>query len=99
MSVELTPASIWPPNVRMIEVTATIVASDDLDPAPRVQLVSIVGNDAKGRGAEVGDAAIGTDDRRFTVRASPDAVYPVMSRATDPAGNSTEAVASVVVGK
>src|SRR5205814_1602043 len=99
ISVTLTPSAIWPPNGKMVGITATIVASDDLDPAPRIELVSIVGNDAKGRGSDVGDAAFGTDDRHFTVRASPDAIYTVMYRATDAAGNATEAVASVVVGK
>jgi hypothetical protein len=99
ISVALTPSTIWPPNGKMVRVTATITASDDLDPAPRIELVSVVGNDAKGRGSDVGDAAIGSDDRQFTVRASPNAIYTVMYRATDAAGNSTEAVASVVVGK
>ena len=99
ISVALTPATIWPPNGKMVMVTATVVTSDDLDPAPRIELVSVVGSGAKGRGSEVADASFGTDDRQFSVRASPDAVYSVTYRAIDAAGNATTATAVVLVQK
>jgi hypothetical protein len=95
IAVTLTPSAIWPPNGKLVSITATIVASDDIDAAPRVELVSITSNDAQGRGAEAEDAAFGTDDRQFKVRASPGAEYTVTYRATDAAGNATEAVAEV----
>jgi hypothetical protein len=99
ISLTLSPSQIWPPNGKNVRVTATIVASDDSDPAPRVELVSIAFDDARGRGAEVEDAAFGTDDRQFSVRASPGAVYTVTYRATDAGGNPAEAVATVEVGR
>ena len=99
ISVALTPATIWPPNGKMVMVTATVVTSDDLDPAPRIELVSVVGSGAKGRGSEVADASFATDDRQFSVRASPDAVYSVTYRAIDAAGNATTATAVVLVQK
>ncbi len=99
ISVTLSPSQIWPPNGKMVIVTATIAASDDADAAPRVELVSIASNDANGRGAEVEDAAFGTDDRQFKVRASPGAVYTVVYRAIDAAGNMAEAAATVEVGR
>jgi len=95
----LSPSQIWPPNGKMVTVTATIAASDDSGLAPRVALVSIASGDAQGRGAEAEDARLGTDDRQFTVRASPGAVYTVTYRAIDAAGNTAEAVATAVVGK
>jgi hypothetical protein len=82
----------------MVIVTATIAASDDAA-APRIELVSIASNDANGRGAEVEDAAFGTDDRQFKVRASPGAVYTVVYRAIDAAGNKAESAATVEIGR
>lgn len=99
ISMTLSPSQIWPPNGKMVTVTATIAASDDSGLAPRVALVSIASGDAQGRGAEAEDARLGTDDRQFTVRASPGAVYTVTYRAIDAAGNTAEAVATAVVGK
>ena len=99
ISVMLTPSTIWPPNNKMVAITATIVATDDLDPSPRVELVSIAGNDAKGRGSDVADAELGTDDRQFTVRASASAVYTVLYRAVDAGGNVATATALVSIGK
>jgi hypothetical protein len=98
IAVTLSPSQIWPPNGKMVIVTATIAASDDAA-APRIELVSIASNDANGRGAEVEDAAFGTDDRQFKVRASAGAIYTVVYRATDAAGNSAETEATVVVGR
>jgi len=98
IAVTLSPSQIWPPNGKMVIVTATITASDDAS-APRIELISIASNDAKGRGAEVEDAAFGTDDRQFKVRASAGAIYTVVYRATDAAGNSAETEATVVVAK
>ena len=99
ISLTLSPTELWPPNGKMVSITATIAASDDTDPAPRVELVSIESNDAKGRGTDVADAAFGTDDREFSVRASPGAEYTVRYRAIDAAGNTDEAVATVQVGR
>jgi hypothetical protein len=99
ITVTLSPSAIWPPNSKMIVITATIAASDDTGVAPRVELVSIDGNDARARGADVADAAIGTDDRAFSIRASPGASYTAAYRAIDAAGNVADATAVVTLGK
>jgi hypothetical protein len=41
LSVTLSPDNLWPPNRRMVEVSANIVVSDNNDPNPKVKLVSI----------------------------------------------------------
>ena len=99
ISVTLTPSTLWPPNNKMVAITATVVATDDLDPSPRVELVSIAGSDAKGRGSDIADAELGTDDRQFSVRASASVVYTVIYRAVDAGGNVATATALVSIGK
>jgi len=83
-------------------------ASIDLDPNPKIELVSIVSNepdDGLGDGDtpnDIQDAAIGTDDRSFLLRAERSGegsgrVYTVTYRATDSAGNATNVAAQVNV--
>jgi len=79
-----------------VTITAAIAASDDTDAAPRITLLSIVSNKARA-GRDVAGATLGTDDRQFAVRARPGAIYTVTYRATDAAGNSTVATATVEV--
>src|SRR5262249_60433920 len=45
ISVTLTPSVIWPPNNKMVEITASVQVSDDRDPNPVVRLVSITANE------------------------------------------------------
>jgi hypothetical protein len=96
ISFTLTPSLVLPPNGRLVTITAAIVASDETDPAPRITLVSIVSNKVRA-GRDVAGAALGTDDRQFAVRARPGALYTVTYRATDAAGNSTNATATIEV--
>jgi len=86
----------------MMTVTATIKVHDDIDPAPRVELVSIAGGTSRPNGQDVANAQFGTDDRQFDLRAAVSAkgqqtIYTITYRATDAAGNSTDASAQVVV--
>jgi pimeloyl-ACP methyl ester carboxylesterase len=108
LEVALEPDLLWPPNHRLVEVTADILVSDDTDPAPAVTLVSIVSDepdDGLGDGDTAGDiqgADYGTDDREFLLRAERDGladgrVYTVTYRAVDDSGNSTETVVEVTV--
>ena len=110
ITVQLTPAELWPPNHKMADVTATVVAQDLCDPHPSIVLTSIVSDepdDALGNGDgnttdDIQQAAIGTSDFNFRLRAeragSGDGrVYTVTYTATDACGLSTAAAANVLV--
>jgi hypothetical protein len=110
ITVQLTPAELRPPNHKMIDVMATVVAQDLCDPHPSIVLTSIVSDepdDATGNGDgstidDIQQAAIGTSDFNFRLRAeragSGDGrVYTFTYTATDACGLSTAAAANVLV--
>jgi uncharacterized repeat protein (TIGR01451 family) len=113
LSVSVSPTFLWPPNHKLVEVTATITASDDCDPDPVVMLVSITSNEPEfgflgngDKGPDIVGAAFGTDDRAFFLRAergtrahSTGRVYTIVYRVTDASGNTTEASTTVTVPK
>ncbi len=45
LSVSLSPAQLFPPNHKLVAITATIVATDTCDASPVVRLVSITSNE------------------------------------------------------
>jgi len=74
ITVDLSRNCLWPPNHKMVEVCADIVATDNCDPNPVVKLVSITSSEpdnAIGDGNTVGDiqdADLGTRDTCFDLR-------------------------------
>jgi hypothetical protein len=109
ITVQLSPGSIWPPNHKMVNVTATVAASSPSGHATTVTLVGVTSNEPD-NGLGDGDTAndiqgvsIGSDDRAFQVRAERSGggsgrVYTATYRATDTVtGASTTASATVVV--
>jgi hypothetical protein len=114
LSVSLSPNSLWPPNHKLIPITATISASDACSANPSVRLISIVSNEPDqglGDGDQPNDVqsisggpiSFGTDVRSFQLRAERSGggvgrIYTVTYAAIDAAGNSTSASAVVVVG-
>ncbi|MDH4318298.1 MAG: hypothetical protein OEV64_07895 [Desulfobulbaceae bacterium] len=102
ITVEIEPSMIWPPNKKMVNISANVTVSDDRDQTPVVSLVAITCNECDPitdvRGAEIGAA-----DFQFSVRAArtgqakPGRVYAVVYSATDAAGNRSEASATIVV--
>ncbi len=36
LTVEVTPTMLWPPNHKMVSVTATVLATDDCDADPEI---------------------------------------------------------------
>lgn len=99
ISVGLTPSILRPADRRLVTVTARIHVRDDTDPSPTVRLLSIASNQPGTEDIE--DAAIGTDDRQFRLRAARTGrkarVYTVVYRATDRSGNSRDVSAYVIV--
>lgn len=98
-----TPAVIWPPDGRMTPIFVSLAPADLCDPAPAVVLTGIT---VDGRNAvpsnDVAGAAIGTDDRAFSVRArrgsSRDGrTYTATYQVTDSSGNSATASATIRV--
>jgi hypothetical protein len=102
LTVTLTPAILSPANERLIPITATISVKDNYDPAPEIKLESISANEML-EAEDIREAAIGTDDRNFRLRAERKGVgrfgriYSVTYSATDASGNKSTATASVTV--
>lgn len=107
LSVSVSPNDLWPPNHKLVQINATVVATDTCDASPRVQLVSITssdpldGDDVQAVGG--GQVPFGTDVRSFMLSAErsssqTDRVYTVTYAATDASGHTTTASAQVQVG-
>ncbi|MGZ5433076.1 MAG: choice-of-anchor X domain-containing protein, partial [Thermoanaerobaculia bacterium] len=104
LTVSVTPSVLYPPNHQMVEITPTITVSDDRDPDPRVDLVSITsneGDDVRGDGNTSQDISIDADGRIF-LRAERSGlaegrIYTITWRARDDSGNESLASATVTV--
>ena len=108
ISVSVSPEMVWPPNHKMVDISATVTASDIADPSPTVVLTSVVSNEpdnGKGDGNTVDDvqgAEVGTADYDFQVRAERSGkgggrVYTITYTVTDASGNSASGSATVTV--
>ena len=109
ISVSVTPDTLWPPDHKLIDIEATVVATD-ICSAPVVVLSSIVSDepdDAPGNGDghtinDIQEADIGTADFNFKLRAERSGMgdgrsYTVTYTATDLSGNSSSASSAVNV--
>jgi hypothetical protein len=99
LGVTLVPDRLWPPNHRMMDITATLTASDNCGPVA-IYLDGLASNEADddagdGDGSTVDDIqgeAIGSADSHFRLRAERDAggegrFYTAAYSALDEAGN------------
>jgi len=104
------PATLWPPNHRMVPVQTAWQVSDVCDPAPAAMLASATSsepNDASGTGdgnttEDIQDASIGTPDPTVLLRAErsgdgPGRVYTLTYVARDASGNTASALGIVTV--
>lgn len=102
ISVSLSPSTLWPPNNKLVPITATITVNDDFDPQPEIKLESITATETLATG-DIQDAQIGIDDRNFSLIAKRSGtskegrIYTVTYSATDASGNKTLASAVVTV--
>jgi len=105
--VGLSPEQLWPPNHRMIDITASLAAAD-LCSTPAVALVSVAStepDDGNGDGNTANDiqgADVGEADLNFELRAErrtdgDGRLYAVTYAATDASGNTTTATRYVLV--
>ena len=105
-SVSVSPDELWPANHKYVNVTATVVVSDNFDANPTVELVSITSNepdDGLGDGDTANDIVI-VDDFHFKLRAERSGggngrVYTITYKVTDACGNSAITTVTVTVPK
>ncbi len=101
ISVALSPDELWPPNHRLVDVTALVTATDDCS-QPAVELVDVVSDEpdnANGDGDTVDDIQgddPGTADFEFQLRAERSGLgsgrtYTATYLATDSSGNQASA--------
>jgi predicted extracellular nuclease len=103
-TLAVTPDTLWPANHRYVDVSATAIVSDNFDPSPTVNLVSVTSNEpdnGEDDGNTVNDIVI-VDDYEFKLRAERSGVgagrtYTITYEATDSCGNSATASATVFV--
>jgi hypothetical protein len=106
ISVELNSDALWPPNHRMVEIDASVIASDNCGP-PTVTLASLTSNEAddapgRGDGKTTGDIQPGADEFHFRLRAEragtgSGRIYTVVYTATDDSHNASFEAGFVVV--
>ena len=102
LTVNLSSATLWPPNNKAAPITAYITVKDDYDAEPEIKLESITANEPLATD-DIQDAQFGTDDKQFSLVAKragtnqAGRVYTVSYSATDASGNRTTASATVTV--
>jgi hypothetical protein len=107
LEVSVSPTILWPPNHRMVRISADIFVEDVCDGAPTVRLVSITSNEPDngiGDGNTSGDvqAVFDEDTREFFLRAERSGqgngrVYTITYEASDGSGNTTVRSVQVLV--
>ena len=110
ITVSLSDTRLWPPNHRMVNITATVSASDNCSSGSSLNWVleSITSNeDDNGYGDgdtenDIQNASFNTRDLTFSLRRERsgrgnDRIYTITYKATDAAGNISRATATVTV--
>jgi len=110
LTVALSPNVLWPPNHRLVNISARLSSGDACDASPTLRLKSITSNEPD-NGTGDGDTAFdiqgagyGSDDRSFRMRAERKGngcgrVYTVTYEAVDDSGNTNTQTATVGVPK
>ena len=105
LEVTITPDMLWPVNHKYVDVTASVVVSDNFDTNPIVTLLSITSNEADdglGDGDTPDDIVI-IDTYNFKLRAErsafdqTDRIYTITYIVMDACGNSTTLEVYVIV--
>jgi hypothetical protein len=102
--LSVTPSILWPANHKYVDISATVIVSDNFDPDPTVTLVSVESNepdDGEEDGNTTNDIVI-YDDFTFELRAERSnlgtgRIYTITYEVTDACGNATNASTTVTV--
>ncbi len=102
--LSVSPEVLWPANHKYVDVTATVLVSDNFDPNPTVSLVSVTSNEpdnGEGDGNTDQDIIV-EDDFNFRLRAERSGngdgrIYTITYEVTDACGNSSLASVTVTV--
>ncbi|MEN8173854.1 MAG: nuclease, partial [Chloroflexota bacterium] len=105
LEISLTPNNLWPANHKYVDVTATVVATDNFDPNPTVVLLSVTSSEAdEGLGdGDFPDDIVILDEYTFQIRAERSGkdgegrTYTFTYQVTDACGNVTIESATVLV--
>jgi len=105
LEITLSHESLWPANHKYVDVTATVLATDNFDVAPSVELLSVTSSEAdNGLGdGDTADDIVIVDDYTFQLRAERSGqngegrTYTITYQVTDACGNSTIGTATVFV--
>lgn len=102
LNVSVTPAILWPPDRRMVEIVPTIRVTDDHDPNPLVRLESIETSPSEGEAEDSGGGDIQLDGGRIFLRArragnAGDRTYTLVWVAQDASGNAIRTEVRVLV--
>jgi hypothetical protein len=100
LNVRLSPSVLWPPNNKLVPIEASVTATDVCDASPDIVLASITSSEAGAN--DIQDAALGTYDTSFRLRAARDGkgagrTYTALYAVQDASGNVTQATAQVFV--
>lgn len=104
VSVSVSPGELWPPNHQMVQISAKVAATDNVDPSPIVELDGITSSESangSGDGDTTDDIQVASDGR-ISLRAErraggPGRIYTIKYRATDSNGNVGHGTAEVLV--
>ena len=105
LEISLTPDNLWPANHKYVDVTATVIVTDNFDSNPTVTLLSVTSSEAdEGLGdGDFSDDIVIIDDYTFQLRAERSAtnkygrVYTFTYQVVDACGNVTVESATVFV--
>jgi hypothetical protein len=108
VTCSVTPTTLWPPNHKLIDITASVTVTDDGSGPAGFRLVSVTSSEPDS-GTGIGDVpgdeanwAIGTADTTGQLRAEradtgPGRIYTLTYEGSDVAGNTARCSATVTV--
>jgi len=104
ITLSVSPDTLWPPNHKMVLITPTITATDNCDPDPVIELISITMNEeekTKGKGHTADDIYV-DENGNIYLRAERlgtgiGRIYTITYTATDASCNSSFASSTVTV--
>ena len=97
-SLSVTPSAVWPPNGKMVNVTVSVTATDDVDASPVCAISSITATEPVPADATI-TGALTASVRSIKNSDGTTRVYTLHVTCGDDAGNTVEGTATVTVTK